>query len=179
MSVRLRLGQLPGPLRRRRARPFVARVSRVLTGIDRRRAHRGRTTFGGWIGAAPVLLLTTTGRRSGLRRTTPLLYHRDADRSLLLVAANGAADWNPDWFHNLVADPHVDVDLDGESLPANATVLDDEQRAEAWPVALRAFPGLALTQRASRRAVPLVRLRAKTAHVATNNPTANNPRMNQ
>ena len=54
---------------------------------------------------------------------TPLLFHRDDDGLLLLIAANGAADWEPDWFLSLLADPHVDVDIDGVVHPGKARVL--------------------------------------------------------
>src|SRR5207249_2919892 len=94
MPDRLALGRLPPPLRRRRARPLVTRISRLFTSLERRLARAGRSTIGGWVaGGVPVLLLTTRGRRSGNRHVTALLFHRDADRSLLLIAANGAADW--------------------------------------------------------------------------------------
>lgn len=105
-----------------------------------------------------MLLLTTTGRRSGNRHVTPLLYHRDADGSLLLIAANGAADWNPDWFHNLVADPHVEVEVDGVQRSARATVLEGRDRTTAWPTALDAFPGLEAAQLESSRDIPLIRV---------------------
>ena len=156
---RLGLGRLPRPLRRRRARPVVAGFSRLFTRVERRLARAGRSTIGGWVaGGAPALLLTTTGRRSGQPHTTPLLFHRDADGSLLLIAANGAADWNPDWFHNLVSDPRVEVELDGARHPGRATVLHGDERAAAWPRALRAFPGLEATQAESRRDIPLIRV---------------------
>lgn len=159
MSDRLRLGRLPGPLRRRRARPVVARFSRVFTHVERRLARAGRTTVGGWVaGRVPVLLLTTTGRRSGARHTIPLLFHRLADGSLLLIAANGAADWHPDWFHNLVADPGVEVELDRTRRPAEARVLRDGDRMAMWLEALRAFPGLEAAQQGSSREIPLIRV---------------------
>jgi deazaflavin-dependent oxidoreductase (nitroreductase family) len=82
--------------------------------MELRLAAAGRSTIGGWIaGDVPVLSLTTTGRRSARKHTTPVLFHRDDDGSFLVIAANGAADWNPDWFHNLVSDPHVASRLRG------------------------------------------------------------------
>lgn len=159
MSDRLALGRLPRLLRRPGARPFVRRFSKLFTRLERRLVRSGRPTIGGWVaGGAPVLLLTTTGRRSGKRHVTPLLFHREVDGSLLVIAANGAADWNPDWFHNLVADPRVDVDVDGVNASARATVLEGRDREAAWPAAAQAFPGLKAAQREARRGIPLVRL---------------------
>ena len=152
-------GRLPGPLRRRRARPLVRRVSRLVTALDRRLLRTGRRTIGGRVaGDVPVLLLSTTGRRTGRRRTTPLLFHREDGDHLLLVAANGGADWHPDWLHNLRADPRVSVELDGVGRRCRAHVLDEVERAVAWPTAVRAFPGLAQAQAESSRMIPLVRL---------------------
>lgn len=159
MSDRLALGRLPRLLRRPGARPFVRRFSKLFTRLERRLVRSGRPTIGGWVaGGAPVLLLTTTGRRSGKRHVTPLLFHREVDGSLVVIAANGAADWNPDWFHNLVADPRVDVEVDGVNASARAKVLESGDREAAWPTAVRAFPGLEAAQRQARRAIPLVRL---------------------
>lgn len=87
-----------------------------------------------------------------------MLFHRDADGSLLVTAVNGAADWDPDWLHNLVADPHVEVDFEGVHRAAHAAALDGEDRAGAWATAAHAFPGLGATQREAKRVVPLIRL---------------------
>lgn len=89
---------------------------------------------------------------------TPLLYHRDTDGTLLLIAANGAADWNPDWFHNIVADPHVEVEVDGVRRVARATVLAGSDRTTGWVTALEAFPGLEAAQLKSARDIPLIRV---------------------
>lgn len=158
-------GQLPGFLRRRRARPIVNVFSRVFTAGEIRRFRAGRTTVGRKVaGDVPVLLLHTVGRRSAEPRTTPLLYHRlGDDGSLLLVAANGGADWDPNWLHNLRATPDVEVTLVEDissRIPMRAEVLDTDERAAAWPTALAAFPTLAAAQQATRRPIPLVRLRS-------------------
>ncbi len=109
-------------------------------------------------GGVPVALLTTTGRRSALPHTTPLLFHREPPGSILLVAANGGADWNPDWLHNLLADPRAEVEIDGERVPVMATILSGPERAAVWDEARRAFPGLDAAQKRCRRTVPLLRL---------------------
>jgi len=98
-----------------------------------------------------VLLLTTIGRRTGRPRTTPLLFHRAIDGSLLLVAVNGTNDWDPDWLHNLAANPRGKVEIDGVRKPVQAVVLDDAERAAMWDEACRAFPGLEAAQAECRR----------------------------
>jgi deazaflavin-dependent oxidoreductase (nitroreductase family) len=143
-------------------RPLVRRLTRRFAAADQRLIRSGRRSAGAWVaGDVQVLLLTTTGRRSGRPHTTPLVFHRfhrDAGGGLLLIAANGAADWNPDWFRNLVADPHASVEIDGVRHAVVATVLDEAERTRSWPEACRAFPGLGPAQARSRRTIPLVRL---------------------
>jgi len=134
----------------------------IFTALEKRLLHSRGGTIGGWIaGGVPVLLLTTTGRRTGRRRSTPLLFHREADGSFLLIAANGAADWNPDWFYNLEANAEAQVEVDGERIEVVASVLSDSERNLVWEVALRAFPSLGPAQRATKRDIPLVRLAAR------------------
>lgn len=152
-------GQLPRPLRRRRARPFVNAISRAFTALEIRLHRSGRRTLGSRIaGNAPVLLLTTTGRLTGKRRTTPLLYHREENGDVLLVAVNGGADWNPRWFHNLLATPEAEVEIGGRRLRVVGAVLSPEERASIWPLAIRAFPTLSNAQASTTRPIPLVRL---------------------
>lgn len=159
MRWRLQLGRLPSPLRRRRMRPTVRRLSRVFTRVELRRARRGRRTIGGWVaGGVPVLALTTNGRRSDRPHTVPLLFHREDAGSVLVVAVNGVADWDPDWLCNLRANPRASVELDGTLHTVVAHVLEGAARASAWEEARRALPDLELAQAACRRRIPLVRL---------------------
>jgi len=79
------------------------------------------------LGKRPLLLLTTTGARSGTLRTTPMMFIPDGDRRLV-VASNAGAPRHPDWFHNLVAHPEVVVEADGEEYPATAVVPEGEER---------------------------------------------------
>src|SRR5215468_11225152 len=79
--------------------------------IEEFRANEGRV--GGNFEGAPLLLLTTTGRRTGQARVKPMMYLADGDR-LLVFASKGGAPTNPDWYHNLVADPRVTVEVGSE-----------------------------------------------------------------
>jgi F420H(2)-dependent quinone reductase len=155
-SVRAVSGRLPKPLRSTRARPLVRRVSKAVTAIDRRLLRAGRSALGARVAGRPALLLTTVGRRTGRPRTTPLIYSSVEDRTLLLVAANGAASWRPDWLLNLAAHGHVTVELQGECFPADARVLGVDERAARWQEACTRFPGLAAAQHATGRSIELV-----------------------
>jgi deazaflavin-dependent oxidoreductase (nitroreductase family) len=92
------------------------------------------------LGDRPLLLLTTTGARTGRPRTTPLMYVR-AEGRLLVVASNAGAPKHPDWYHNLTADPRITVELAGETWHGTATPLygDDHDRTWASIVAGHAF----------------------------------------
>jgi deazaflavin-dependent oxidoreductase (nitroreductase family) len=92
--------------------------------IEDLRAHDGQATSGPFQGR-PVLILTTTGAKSGERRETPLAYTRDGD-DIVIVASMGGAPRNPAWYHNLVANPRVTVELGGETFQADARVTDPE-----------------------------------------------------
>jgi deazaflavin-dependent oxidoreductase (nitroreductase family) len=96
-------------------------VVRNLTGVDRSLLERtdGKYTILGPIGA-PVVLLTTTGRKSGVPRTSPLLYYREADK-IYVVGSNFGQQHHPAWTSNLLADPHATVAIGGKKIPVTAT----------------------------------------------------------
>jgi deazaflavin-dependent oxidoreductase (nitroreductase family) len=93
------------------------------------RATRGRV--GGRVGRAPVLLLTTTGRRSGQERTAPVLFMKDADR-LVVIGSNAGNDRAPAWALNLVANPDAEVEVRAERRKVRARVTEGEERAQLW-----------------------------------------------
>jgi F420H(2)-dependent quinone reductase len=93
-----------------------------------------RTSHGrlmGTYGRAPVLLLTTTGRRSGQRRTAPVVYLAD-DRGLVVIGSNAGNERAPAWSLNLKADPDCDVQVRGERRPVRARIAEGEERAALW-----------------------------------------------
>lgn len=108
-------------------------------------------------GGQEFLVLETTGRRSGERRTTPLSFTRDGD-GFVLVASNGGARRHPDWYRNLEADPDVTVEVGGERIPVRATTVAGADRDRLWRVAVRSYPGYAAYQLRTRRHIPVVRL---------------------
>jgi deazaflavin-dependent oxidoreductase (nitroreductase family) len=86
---------------------------------------------GGKVGRAPVLLLTTTGRRSGQQRTAPVLYLKDGDR-LVVIGSNAGNKNEPAWSLNLKADPEAEVEVGREHSLVRARVTEGEERAELW-----------------------------------------------
>jgi deazaflavin-dependent oxidoreductase (nitroreductase family) len=106
----------------------------------------------------PVLLLETTGRRSGKVRSTPLAYRRLADGSLVVVGGAGGQVATPDWVHNLRADPAVTTVIGRRRQPAVAVELAGEDRAAAWSELVDAWPKIAGYEARAGHEVPVVRL---------------------
>lgn len=104
-----------------------------------------------------LVLLTTTGRHSGLLRTTPVMYHRDGDR-VLVIASNIGAPQHPDWYLNLVARPQVTVEIGDESYAAVAAPTEGADRERAWTMLKQTYPFFADHERATERTIPVVAL---------------------
>ncbi|MFD5075459.1 nitroreductase/quinone reductase family protein [Streptomyces sp. NPDC058371] len=125
--------------------------------IDEFRANGGRV--GGYFEGARLLLLTTTGARTGTRHTTPVAYYPDGGDQVLVIASAGGAPQHPDWFHNLVADPRVTVENGVFTYEAEAVVLTGTKRDELFARAVEADPGWAEYQAKTERVIPVVALR--------------------
>jgi deazaflavin-dependent oxidoreductase (nitroreductase family) len=123
--------------------------------IEEFRANSGRV--GGSFEGAPLLLLTTTGRRTGQARVNPVMYLADGER-LLVFASKGGAPTNPDWYHNLLADPHVTVEVGTERFDAQATVLEGDERDRFYAEQSHLYPGFAEYQANTSRVIPVVAL---------------------
>lgn len=104
-----------------------------------------------------LVLLTTTGRRSGEPRTSPMMFHRDGDQ-LLVIASNAGAPRHPDWYLNLVADSRVTVEVADDTYEATATPLTEDEHAHWWPVLKEAYPFLADHESSAGRVIPVVAL---------------------
>jgi deazaflavin-dependent oxidoreductase (nitroreductase family) len=102
-----------------------------------------------------LLLLTTTGARSGLRRTTPMMFDLDGDR-VLVMASNAGAPKPPDWYHNLVAEPRVTVEVGDETYEAVAVVAEGAERERLWSMITDNFPFFADHQTKAGREIPVV-----------------------
>jgi F420H(2)-dependent quinone reductase len=104
---------------------------------------------------APVLLLTTTGRKSGKSRTTPLLYIEDGGR-YVIVASVGGAPTHPSWYLNLRANPAATIQIGSRKLALTAETAPPEERARLWPLLTRMYPGYDDYQAKTSREIPLV-----------------------
>ena len=113
---------------------------------------------GGWLRGGPVLLLTTTGRKTGQERTWPLSYVA-AGTDLLVVASAGGAPRHPAWYLNLRADPRVGVRLGDRIETMVAWTAEGLERARLWDRVVRQYPVVAGYQRRTRREIPVVVLR--------------------
>jgi F420H(2)-dependent quinone reductase len=114
---------------------------------------------GGRIGrrfkGAPVAILTTTGRRSGKVRETPLLYVRDGD-AIVLVASNGGSDTAPTWFGNLQADPSVSAQIGKQKIDAKARVATPDEKTRLWPMVVATYAPYDDYQEKTDREIPIV-----------------------
>lgn len=109
----------------------------------------------GMFAGAPLLLLTTTGARSGQEHVTPLVYTTD-DGRMVIIASKGGAPAHPDWFHNLVANPDVTVELGAETFAARASVPHGEERQRLFDQQAAQMPNFAEYQRNTERQIPVV-----------------------
>ncbi|WP_067178544.1 nitroreductase/quinone reductase family protein [Microtetraspora niveoalba] len=124
--------------------------------IEEFRANGGRV--GGPFEGGRLLLLTTTGARSGVPHTTPVGYLHDGGDRLLVIASAGGGPKHPDWFHNLVANQRVTVEDGVFTYEAEAVVLDGPERDEVFARAVEADPGWGDYQAKTARVIPVVAL---------------------
>ena len=119
------------------------------------RANAG--VVGGPFEGTDLLLLTTTGARSGLERVNPVACRIDGDR-IYVFASKAGAPTDPDWFHNLVADPEVTVELGADTFRARATVVEGAERDRIYAAHAADNPGFAAYQEGTDRVIPVVLL---------------------
>ncbi|MBA3825778.1 MAG: nitroreductase family deazaflavin-dependent oxidoreductase [Ktedonobacterales bacterium] len=124
------------------------------------RANGGKV--GGQFAGGNMLLLTTTGAKSGQPRTSPLAYSRDGDR-IIIIASKGGAPTNPDWYYNLVAHPTVTLEVGTEKFEAEASVAEGEERDRIFAQVVAQMPGFGEYQRNTTRQIPVVILTRTTA----------------
>jgi len=117
------------------------------------RLSRGRLL--GRVAGMPVLLLTTTGRRTGKPHTTPLTFFRDG-ANLVVIASNGGADRPPDWSLNLQQNPRAVVKIGTDKLTAQASTASPEVRERLWPEITATYSGYARYQQKTARQIPVV-----------------------
>ena len=121
--------------------------------IDEFRANGGKV--GGQFEGAPMLLLHTTGARTGRERVNPVVYASDGD-NLVIFASKAGAPTHPDWYHNVSANPAVEI-TDGEvTKPYTARTATPEEKATLWPEVVAAYKGYAGYQERTERDIPVV-----------------------
>ena len=108
------------------------------------------------MGAPPMLLLDHVGAKSGVKRTSPLLYVKDGE-DLVIVASKGGFPKHPAWFHNLKTNPDTTVQVGSHVLPVHARVATPEERERLWKMAVEAYHGYEdYAVRSKGREIPLV-----------------------
>ena len=124
--------------------------------IEEFRANEGKV--GGQFEGAPLLLLTTTGNKSGQPHTVPLMYLPYGDR-LVVFASKAGAPTNPDWYFNVLAHPMATVEVRTKTFEATASIVPDDLRDELYAKQAEAYPGFAEYQAKTTRKIPAVSLR--------------------
>lgn len=117
------------------------------------RANGGRV--GGDFEGAPLLLLHHRGARTGTERVTPLMYRNDAD-AWVVFASKAGAPTNPDWYHNLRANPEATIEVGGDTIAVTATVADPPTRERLWEAQKGDVPQFAGYEAATTRTIPVV-----------------------
>ena len=127
-----------------------------LLGEDHVRRYRQTDgEIGYWWNGAPTLLLTTTGRRSGEARTTPLIFGRDGD-DYLVVASVGGMPTHPAWYLNLVDDPSARIQVRGEHIDVVARTAQADEKPRLWRVVNDVWPNYDTYQERTDRVIPVV-----------------------
>lgn len=119
------------------------------------RANGGKVN--GYFANTPLLLLTTTGAKSGQPRVNPLAYITDGDR-IIIIASKGGAPTNPDWYYNLLANPVATVELGSESFQVRASVVEEPERTHLYAKVVEKMPGFGEYQSKTSRKIPLFAL---------------------
>ncbi|MGD9750597.1 MAG: nitroreductase family deazaflavin-dependent oxidoreductase [Acidimicrobiia bacterium] len=117
------------------------------------RANGGQC--GGAFAGNPMVLLTTTGARTGLARTSPVTYTTDEDR-IVLIASKAGADHHPAWYHNLVANPRVTVEVGTERFEADARVAAEPERSRLFDARVAVMPRFGGYREQTDREIPVV-----------------------
>ena len=113
--------------------------------------------LGSMVKNLPILLLTTTGRKTGIVRTVPLGYFMDG-KAYVLTASNGGSDSHPSWYLNLTGNPDTTIEVGSQKIKVSASVVPQEQRTSLWETLLSKAPGYKQYENSTLRQIPLVRL---------------------
>jgi deazaflavin-dependent oxidoreductase (nitroreductase family) len=126
--------------------------------IEEFRANNGKV--GGNFDGKPLLLLHTTGAKSGEERVSPVAYTKDGDK-LVVIASKGGAPTHPDWYHNILAHPQVTVEVGTEKIEATASVAQEPERRRLYDEMIKVMPGFADYEKKTTRSIPVIVLTPK------------------
>jgi deazaflavin-dependent oxidoreductase (nitroreductase family) len=124
--------------------------------IEEFRANEGRVG-GPWAGI-PLILVHHVGAKSGIERVTPVGCFPQADGRFVIVASNGGSPTHPNWYHNLKANPRINVEVGAQTFTVLAEELDDTARAELWPKLVAEAPQVGEAQTRIARQIPVFML---------------------
>jgi deazaflavin-dependent oxidoreductase (nitroreductase family) len=134
----------------------VADANDFNTGIiEEFRANAGKV--GGPFEGAPMVLLTTIGAKSGKVRVNPVMYRNDGGR-MYVFASKAGAPTNPDWYHNMVANPEMSIEVGTDSYDVTATEIKGPERDRIYADQAREYPGFAEYEAKTDRVIPVVAL---------------------
>ena len=122
--------------------------------IEEFRANDGKVS--GPFEAAPLLLLHSVGAKTGATRVNPIMYQTVDDDSVAVFASKGGAPTNPDWYHNLVANPRTTVEIGSETLEVVARVAEGDERERIWTKQKAAYSGFADYEQRTKRTIPVI-----------------------
>jgi deazaflavin-dependent oxidoreductase (nitroreductase family) len=140
-------------------RPMSLLYAPTLHHLDRLayRVTGGRATFVSWVAGLPIVMLTTTGAKSGRPRTLPLVALPEGER-LIVIASNYGQDRNPAWYHNLRANPRATVCFDGVTRDMVARELEGGERERHYARGIEIYPGWTAYRKRADRRIPVMEL---------------------
>lgn len=119
--------------------------------------HANAGKVGGRFEGIPILILETKGAKSGRTRLNPLVYSKDGDR-YVIAASKGGAPTNPDWYHNLVANPTASVEVGTETFDVDVTVVPGDERDRLYAKHAEQMPGFLQYEKNTTRKIPVIAL---------------------
>ena len=121
--------------------------------VEEFRSNEGKV--GGPFEGAPLLLLHSTGAKSGQERVHPVVYRADGDR-FVIFASKAGAPTNPDWYHNLKANPHASIEVGTDTVGVTARSAEGDERERLWTAQKEQMPGFAEYEEKTTRTIPVV-----------------------